>query len=121
MPFPPALPPQACWINDPESKGKVESQVKYVRRGFFYGRKFKDLDHLNHEVLIWCNNEANPPRVHGTTHEIPWDRLATEKHHLKPLLPITMPYIMGERRATRTSMISVEGNAVLHTGAFCQP
>jgi len=41
--------PQACWINDPESKGKVESQVKYVRRGFFYGRKFKDLDHLNHE------------------------------------------------------------------------
>jgi transposase len=101
--------PQACWINDPESKGKVESQVKYVRRGFFYGRKFKDLDHLNHEVLIWCNNEANP-RVHGTTHEIPWDRLATEKHHLKPLLPITMPYIMGERRATRTSMISVEGN-----------
>lgn len=101
--------PLACWVNDPESKGKVESQVKYVRRGFYYGRKFKDLDHLNRETLAWCNDGANL-RVHGTTHDIPWDRLATEKHHLKPFSPTATPYITGERRATRTSMIAVEGN-----------
>lgn len=28
--------PRACWVNDPESKGKVESAVKYVKKGFFY-------------------------------------------------------------------------------------
>src|SRR5690606_35318762 len=25
--------PKACWVNDPESKGRVESNVKYVKRG----------------------------------------------------------------------------------------
>lgn len=102
--------PQACWVNDPETKGKVESQVKYVRRGFFYGREFDGLDDLNCQALAWCNEEANP-RIHGTTNEIPWQRLAVESQHLKPTPdPIEMPFVVEERQATRTSLIAVEGN-----------
>lgn len=101
--------PLACWTNDPESKGKVESQVKYVRRGFFYGREFRNLDHINQEALVWCNEEANT-RVHGTTHEVPFHRLEVERGQLKPLLAPIIPFILGERRATRTGLISVEGN-----------
>lgn len=69
--------PRACWTYDAESKGKVESQVKYVRRGFFYGREFSDLSDLNRRVLTWCNEKANT-RVHGTTGEVPWVRLSEE-------------------------------------------
>lgn len=29
--------PDACWVNDPETKGKVESTVGYVHRDFYYG------------------------------------------------------------------------------------
>ena len=38
--------PRACWIGDPESKGKVESGVKYVKKGFFYGLEWTDIDDL---------------------------------------------------------------------------
>jgi len=102
--------PRACWTYDPESKGKVESQVKYVRRGFFYGCEFKNLTDLNCQALDWCNEEANA-RVHGTTGEIPRERLQAERAHLRPLpASATLPFVLQERRATRTNLISVEGN-----------
>lgn len=102
--------PRACWAYDPESKGKVESQVKYVRRGFFYGCEFKDLTDLNRQALDWCDKEANT-RVHGTTSEIPRERLGEERDHLRPLPTSTaLPFILEERRATRTNLIAVEGN-----------
>lgn len=102
--------PRACWTNDPESKGKVESQVKYVRRSFFYGREFEDLNDLNNQVLAWCNEEANQ-RIHGTTKEVPWERLMVERDYLKPVPALNnMPFIIEERKTTRTNLISVEGN-----------
>ncbi|MDI6711584.1 MAG: IS21 family transposase [Bacillota bacterium] len=92
--------PRACWAYDPESKGKVESQVKYVRRGFFYGREFKNLTDLNRQALDWCDKEANS-RGHGTTGEIPRERLGEERDHLRPLPTSTaLPFILEERRAT---------------------
>lgn len=102
--------PQACWTNDPETKGKVESQVKYVRRSFFYGREFENLDDLNGKAFTWCNEEANQ-RIHGTTKEVPWERLAVEREHLKPVsAQANMPFVIEERQATRTNLIAVESN-----------
>lgn len=102
--------PRACWTYDAESKGKVESQVKYVRRGFFYAREFKDLADLNQQARTWCDTEANT-RIHGTTGEIPWLQLQKERSHLKTL-PETknMPFVLQKRSVTRTSLISVDGN-----------
>lgn len=102
--------PRACWINDAETKGKVESQVKYVRRSFFYGREFENLDDLNRQAIAWCNEEANR-RIHGTTKEIPRERLAKEHEHLKSVpAPVNMPFVIEERHATRTNLIAVESN-----------
>ena len=102
--------PRACWTYDAESKGKVESMVKYVRRGFFYGREFNDLVDLNHQALDWCNNKANI-RIHGTTGEVPIERLSDERNYLQPLSEsFAQPFVLEDRRATRTNLISVEGN-----------
>lgn len=102
--------PRACWTYDAESKGKVESQVKYVRRSFFYALEFKDLADLNQQAHIWCDNEANT-RIHGTTGEIPWLQLQKEQPHLKILPEINnMPFVLQKRSVTRTSLISVDGN-----------
>jgi transposase len=102
--------PRACWTYDAESKGKVESQIKYVRRGFFYGRAFLGLEDLNRQVLSWCNEKANT-RVHGTTGAIPWERLDDERGYLRPLPENpSRPFVVEDRQATRTSLISVEGN-----------
>jgi transposase len=101
--------PRACWVNDPESKGKVESGIKYVKDGFFYGREWVDVADLNRQVRQWCDHTANC-RVHGTTHEIPWDRLREERPYLKPL-PRELPtWVMETRQATKDRQISVDGN-----------
>ena len=102
--------PRACWTYDAESKGKVESQVKYVRGGFFYAREFKDLQDLNRQARIWCDKEANT-RVHGTTGKIPWLQLLEEQSHLKTLPETSkVPFVLQKRSVTRTSLISVDGN-----------
>lgn len=111
--------PRACWSHDPESKGKVESAVKYVKRGFFYGRSFRDLGDLNAQARVWCDDVANR-KVHGTTGEAPWDRLEQEKAHLKPLTVTEPLYIVEDRRATKTQLISIEGNRYSVPPAFAR-
>jgi hypothetical protein len=49
--------------------------------------------------------------VHGTTGEIPWERLDDERGYLRPLPEnLSLPFVIENRQATRTSLISVEGN-----------
>jgi len=69
--------PRACQPYRAQTKGKVESGIKYVRGNFWVGLTYKDLADLNYQALAWLNTVANV-RVHGTTHEIPFARLALE-------------------------------------------
>jgi transposase len=43
----------------PQTKGKVEKGVKYVRGNFWPGLHFRDLDDLNAQALAWLNTTAN--------------------------------------------------------------
>ena len=43
---------------NPQSKGRVERAVRYLRENFFVGRTFNDLDDLNRQVMDWCLSEA---------------------------------------------------------------
>jgi hypothetical protein len=56
--------------------------VKYVRGNFCVGLSYVDLADLNARALVWLDTVANV-RVHGTTHEVPFDRLPLEG--LQPL------------------------------------
>jgi transposase len=40
-----------CRKSDPQSKGKVENLVKYVKQNLLYNRTFVDIDLLNSEAL----------------------------------------------------------------------
>ena len=70
--------PRLCRPYRAQTKGKVESGVKYVRRNFLcglQGREPSNLADLNAELRRWVAEVANQ-RVHGTTHEqvlIRWD------------------------------------------------
>ena len=50
----------------PQTKGKVESGIKYVKR-FLRGKEFDSLDHLDNDLLMW-NTAVADQRIHGTTH-----------------------------------------------------
>jgi len=64
-----------CRYYRAQTKGKVESGVKYVKRNALAGRRFRDLEHLNQWLLQWCITIADQ-RLHGTTGERPADRFA---------------------------------------------
>jgi hypothetical protein len=92
-----------------QTKGKVESGVKFVKRGFFYGLEWSDVGDLGLKARDSCDNTANS-RVHGTTHEIPWERLKEERQYLKELPGELPTWIVEERKATKDRQISVDGN-----------
>jgi transposase len=69
--------PWAHWPYRPQSKGKVESGVKYVQRNALAGKRFRSWEHLNAWLLEWAVTVADQ-RVHGTTHAIPAARFAEE-------------------------------------------
>src|SRR4030095_14697276 len=73
---------QLCHPYRPQTKGRVESGVKYVRGNFWPGARFVDDADLNRQAQTWVDSVANR-RVHGTTHERPMDRLAQERAHLQ--------------------------------------
>ena len=63
--------PRLCRPYRAQTKGKVESGVKYVRRNFLcglQGREPATFDDLNAELRKWVCGVANQ-RIHGTTHE----------------------------------------------------
>jgi len=101
--------PRACQPYRAQTKGKVESGVKYVRGNFFSGLFYNDLADLNRQALQWLDTVANV-RVHGTTREVPMERLLKEE--LQPLSG-KADYdtsLIGYRRSTKDCLVSYEGN-----------
>lgn len=77
-----------------QTKGKVESGIKYVKR-FLRGKAFDSLEHLNDSLMRWASTAADQ-RVHGTTHRKPIEMFEEERellidHRGRP------PYILQER------------------------
>ena len=75
----------AARVRTPTDKPKVERQVPYVRRNFFAGEKFIDLDDAQRRATEWCTSTAGM-RVHGTTQLHPAEVFAIEEAGL--LLPV---------------------------------
>lgn len=61
----------------PQTKGKVERMVGYVKSNFLNARQFADLDDLNTQARVWLEQTANT-RIHQTTHHRPSDLLPKE-------------------------------------------
>lgn len=73
-----------CRKADPQSKGKIENVVKYVKQNFLRGRKFTDIEALNKDGIAWLERTANIKR-HSATQLIPTEEWQQEKRHLLPL------------------------------------
>ena len=73
-----------CRRADPESKGKVENVVKFVKRSFARNRTFHNLEKLNEDCLAWLERTGNG-KVHNSTKKIPAEAFVLEKQHLIPV------------------------------------
>ena len=71
-----------CRPRDPQTKGKVESFVKYVKENFLVGTVFTGIDSLNSAALRWLDTEANGTRNYDTK-VIPRDLFQEEIPYLQ--------------------------------------
>ncbi|EST51839.1 transposase [Brevibacillus panacihumi W25] len=76
-----------CRKADPQSKGKIENVVKFVKRNFAKHRVFSNIDAWNERSLAWLSRTGNY-NVHHTTKKRPVEVHALEKQHLKPVSPL---------------------------------
>ena len=77
-----------CRKADPQSKGKVENVVKYIKQNFLYNRPFVDISMLNEEGLEWLGRTANG-MPHAVTKQKPADLWLIEQDHLLKIPPYT--------------------------------
>jgi hypothetical protein len=73
--------PHLCRAYRAQTKGKVESGVKYFKGNFLPGRSFVDDQDLREQMGQW-QAEIADVRIHGTTHERPAERFAREQSTL---------------------------------------
>jgi transposase len=106
--------PRLCRPYRAQTKGKVESGVKYLRRNFIcglQGREPTGLIDLNSELRWWLAEVANQ-RVHGTTHEqvmVRWEADRAAMHLIKGRRPY--PYTDDEqRKVARDAYVSWKGS-----------
>jgi transposase len=99
--------PKLCRARRPQTKGKVERLVHYVKDNFLPGRTFTDIEDLNLQAMNWCRKVDS--KIHGTTGEIPLKELAKE-----PLLPLPEKrtldsYRFETRKVSKDCFISYDG------------
>lgn len=90
--------PKLCQPYRPQTKGKVERMVRYVRDNFYRPLSTRlaasqltlDMETANLEIRHWLDNVANQ-RIHETTKARPVDRLKQEQVSLQTLPPSTAP------------------------------
>lgn len=73
-----------CRGADPESKGRIEAVVKYIKRNFARHRRFTDIDLWNASFLDWLQRTGNA-MTHGITKKIPAEVMQSEQAFLKPV------------------------------------
>lgn len=99
--------PKVCKVRSPQTKGKVERLVRYVKDNFFAGRSFEELNDLNLQALAWCRLVDG--KVHGTTGKIPLLELRNEKLLSLPAQNVLDKYRWESRVVTREGLVSFDG------------
>lgn len=76
--------PRLCRPRRPQTKGKVERGVGYIRKNFLCAATARTPEELDTELRRWVEDVANQ-RVHGTTHRLVSEALEEERRHLLPI------------------------------------
>jgi transposase len=109
-----------CRGYDPESKGKVEAVVKYVKNNFLSCRTFYGIARLNSDGLSWLDRTGNG-LVHETTKMIPKVVFAEEQKHLKAVPELSQPLIPKIAMVRKTNVVMYRQNRYCMSTGTYQP
>ena len=106
--------PVFMFAADPQSKGKIENFIKYIKQNFLTGRIYQNLSILNEQVIGWLARTANG-KMHSTTKLVPAEEFVIEQKHL-------LPYYMqvdGEESNSRNYTVRKD-NTIIYRGNIYQ-
>lgn len=75
---------RVCRKADPESKGRIENVVGFIKHNFAKHRVFHNIDSWNEQGWEWLNRTGNF-KIHNTTKKRPVEVFSLEKQHLRPV------------------------------------
>jgi len=100
-----------CRKSDPQSKGKIENVIKYVKYNFLRGRVYYGIPVLNDQVIDWLGRTANA-KVHSTTLKIPAQEWEFERVFL---FPVKQPFAFARENpaynVTKDNVIHFKGSS----------
>lgn len=73
-----------CRKADPESKGRIENVVGFVKKNFARCRTFHNLEKWNEQCISWLARTGNGKK-HNITNKIPAEVFTDERQYLKPV------------------------------------
>ncbi len=92
-----------CRKSDPQSKGKVENVVKYVKQNFLYNRTYYNIETLNDDAMGWLGRTANN-MPHSFTLKQPYLEWIIEQEFLEKhvALPVKIQSVLYTVRKDNT-------------------
>ena len=73
-----------CRAADPETKGKIENVIKYIKRNLLSIRDFASVEEANESSVQWLKRRANG-KISQATQQIPTFLIKHERKHLRPI------------------------------------
>lgn len=98
-----------CRAADPESKGKVENVVKYIKQNFLYNRQYVNEITINTQAIDWLRRTGNGMR-HNTTCKVPYEEWLTERDHLLAWNPMLRIQQTDYHKVIKTNTVRYKGN-----------
>ena len=110
-----------CRKADPESKGKIENVVKYIKQNFAKHRIYYGLDAWNESGWKWLERTGNY-KVHNTTKKRPIEVFSLEKQHLRPIsTPIENYYFDSNHESSITRSIRKDNTIWYKSNRYSVP
>lgn len=73
-----------CRKADPESKGKIENLIKYIKYNFLQPRTFTTIEEAQESLRGWLHRRANG-KISQATGQVPLIAIEEERHYLRPV------------------------------------
>lgn len=106
-----------CRKQDPESKGRIEKVVDFVKDNFASHRVFYGIDRWNEDCLKWLKRKGNG-KTHGTTRKIPAEVFLKEKKYLQP---VTDKLITKSRTLSITYQVRKDNTVPIQGNRYTVP
>ena len=107
-----------CKKADPETKGKIENTIKFVKNSFLNCRDFENIESANESLEHWLIRRANG-KISQATKKVPSLEIEKERLCLKPLrssiFQLNDETEREERKASDKARLSVKGSC------YCLP